>query len=1644
MSTIGGNFTFATAGTEDTLYGFSYANLKSGALESADTDGFLITGALHGDLYYNTGSTTTPTYTKITSFASGSGGVQVRITGIFVNNVKVSGSDPKLYWSPNNITPSGNFESAGDGANLNGPTTIFTVKAVDNVDGIFGNGNDTFSGDTATGSVNLTPVNDAPVITSNGGGASASFSVAENTAGTIATVTATDVDGALPGNPFSISGGADAGLFSIDTATGALSFNPAANFEAPTDAGADNVYNVTVMVDDGAGGTDTQALTITVTNANEAPVNSVPASVIADPSSDIAFDGAGGNGHGAVISTSDPDNAVLSTAQNLSVDLLLNGAGAATDTLHITAGGATITGGANDSNHIVIQGTQAQVNAALATLTFNGETGFGSDNLQVTTTDLDAGFGGGLSGVDNISIAAGNPVVTAVAPVEGAAHYNNATDLHFTVTFDQVVLVTGTPQLALDVGGSTIQADYTGGSGTTTLTFTYNIGAADSDSDGIAITSLGLNGGTIGNGVAPADLALHNIADTSGIIIDNDADVGADATVVIDDGDGYISNSEKAAVSYTLSGVDSDATAEVTFSDGVNPDVVVSGLSNGTTTVDLSSLDDGVITATIQVTDGSTAANTAAGTGDTSTKDTTADSPADLSVTIDDGDGFIDNSEKSAVSFTVAGLDADAGAIVSFTDGVTTVNASVSANGPDTVDLSTLVDGPITASIAATDARGNTANGAGDNSTKDTVADVVPTVSIVLDGGDSYINNAEKAAAPFTISGLDADVVTALVWFADGVNPDVMVDVSAGDGPYAADLSSLADGPITVTYDVVDAAGNTNLGVPAGSIILDTGAVAPSAPDLHAGSDTGSSNSDDITADDTPTFTGSGAEAGATITLYAGAGSVGTTTADGSGNWTVTSSVLASPTATGDAYSMTVTQTDLAGNTSAASAALSVTIDTTAPAVPTLLDLAAADDSGASNSDNLTKNTTLLTFSGTTEANAAVRIYDDVNNNGVFDAGSEIVFALGGADGAGNFSSMDLNLSAEGVHHIRAYASDAAFNTSASSAALDVTIDTTAPTVLSFSSSTADGSYNAPDAIDITATMSEAVQAGDSFDVTLDTGDVVTLTAASAGTTLSGTYTVGAGDNSNDLNIASYTAGTVSDDAGNAMTGTDLPAGQNLADNKAIVVDTTPPTVTVTLDDSVLKAGDTPTVTFQFSEDVTGFTDADVTAVGSGSLSNFTVVDANTYTATLTPSLTTEDATNVVTVGDAWTDLAGNAPVAATTDSGNYTVDTIVPIATYDSVVWDQAGMLTITGSNMSTLLSFAENPATDVSAWLDFSKMHWDVNGDGSNDFSLAGNVAWANVLDDNTLQVVLNDPSAILNAADYGSKNGSAWDSLVIDNGFSADSSGNVAVADAANATIMGDLNEVGMPRVFETDFSDPTDLVDETLGLAGVLSAAFDGDVDTLHISGGVSAADLTVFGDAVANSNFGGGVGLQLLSTPANSVGLNGWDSGSLDGSVITFDDGSVLKTNTGNAATLNGGSGHDLLVAGSHGDRLAGNGGDDMLIGGNGNDQIYGGTGSDTLFGGNGNDYLSGGSGADNFVFDNAAVVHATISDFASGTDLIILDPVLSVVTQADSGADNLLTLSNGSTIRLLGQAGVDVSGDVSASANFYVDGQNVF
>jgi len=130
--------------------------------------------------------------------------------------------------------------------------------------GLFGYGSANSSGGSGGG----TTSNAAPVMTS---GATASF--AENGTGTVYTATATDANGDTLS--YSIAGGADAARFAINSTSGALTFAAAPDFEAPSDSNTDNAYDVQVRVSDGQGGSDTQTVTVSVTDAVDAAASLV-------------------------------------------------------------------------------------------------------------------------------------------------------------------------------------------------------------------------------------------------------------------------------------------------------------------------------------------------------------------------------------------------------------------------------------------------------------------------------------------------------------------------------------------------------------------------------------------------------------------------------------------------------------------------------------------------------------------------------------------------------------------------------------------------------------------------------------------------------------------------------------------------------------------------------------------------------------------------------------------------------------------------------------------------------------------------------------------------------------------------------------------------------------------------------------------------------------------------------------------------------------------------------------------------------------------------------------------------------------------------------------------------------------------------
>jgi hypothetical protein len=106
----------------------------------------------------------------------------------------------------------------------------------------------------------LTPDTTAPTFTS-----SSSFSAAENIATSSNAATIKVSESAT----VTISAGSDASLFNIiasDSVTAFIRFKVSPDFEAPTDVGANNVYEITLTATDAATNAGTQAITITVTD----------------------------------------------------------------------------------------------------------------------------------------------------------------------------------------------------------------------------------------------------------------------------------------------------------------------------------------------------------------------------------------------------------------------------------------------------------------------------------------------------------------------------------------------------------------------------------------------------------------------------------------------------------------------------------------------------------------------------------------------------------------------------------------------------------------------------------------------------------------------------------------------------------------------------------------------------------------------------------------------------------------------------------------------------------------------------------------------------------------------------------------------------------------------------------------------------------------------------------------------------------------------------------------------------------------------------------------------------------------------------------------------------------------------------------
>ena len=121
-------------------------------------------------------------------------------------------------------------------------------------------------------------------------------------------------------------------------------------------------------------------------------------------------------------------------------------------------------------------------------------------SYTLTATDTDGDVAAASFDLSVVS----DPVVTGVAitssPASGDAYAAGET-ITADVTFDQVLTVTGAPQLAIAVGTTTRQAAGSHTSGESKIAFSYTVATADRDADGIAVAAgaLTLNGATVRN-----------------------------------------------------------------------------------------------------------------------------------------------------------------------------------------------------------------------------------------------------------------------------------------------------------------------------------------------------------------------------------------------------------------------------------------------------------------------------------------------------------------------------------------------------------------------------------------------------------------------------------------------------------------------------------------------------------------------------------------------------------------------------------------------------------------------------------------------------------------------------------------------------------------------------------------------------------------------------------------------------------------------------------------------------------------------------------------------------------------------------------------------------------------------------------------
>ncbi len=309
------------------------------------------------------------------------------------------------------------------------------------------------------------------------------------------------------------------------------------------------------------------------------------------------------------------------------------------------------------------------------------------------------------------------------------------------------------------------------------------------------------------------DIAGNPASATSTIIKDTLATITADFE---GNGDRFINQSEVSTTQLfgSIADIEDGQTITITVTDSQGLEKTFeSTISAGKWTVNnanLTDLAEGELTVLAETSD--IAGNPASATN-TIIKDTVAN----IKTSVDGkGDEYLNLVETPITDLFGAVENIEDGQTVTITitdsSGADKIYTSTVNNGKWTVndaDLTSLAEGQLTVTTTATDIAGNTTS-ATDTITKDTLAEITANFEA---NGDSFLNKSEIDAKTPLFGDIDfvEDNQSVTVKVTDNNGKAITLTTSVINGAWQIDdidLSTLADGELTVTAEVIDLAGN--------------------------------------------------------------------------------------------------------------------------------------------------------------------------------------------------------------------------------------------------------------------------------------------------------------------------------------------------------------------------------------------------------------------------------------------------------------------------------------------------------------------------------------------------------------------------------------------------------------------------------------------------------------------------------------------------------------------------------------------------------------------------------------------------------------------------------------------------------------------